>query len=132
MLSFTGIPSLRLADKLVQIGALVWRYRFDFDKVSPIGASHASDIAFTFGKTDVAPLPVEWTKDAEKISKNMRDCFISFTRSGSPLTETITQWSQYEINSLNYLSFDKVQSIKNDFIGFKRRLAWNEIPFDSI
>ena len=62
--SFTGIPSLRLADQLKGLGADVWSYRFDYQKASPIGAAHASDIAFTFGKPNEAPFPVEWTKQA--------------------------------------------------------------------
>ncbi|WP_319567498.1 carboxylesterase/lipase family protein [Cohaesibacter marisflavi] len=130
--SFTGIPSLRLADQLKGLGADVWSYRFDYQKASPIGAAHASDIAFTFGKPNEAPFPVEWTKQAQTVSERMRDSFIAFARTGNPQTSDLPDWPQHDPEALDYLRFDATPSIGQDFIGAERRAAWQDVAIDAV
>lgn len=129
---FTGIPSLRLADGLVALGAPVWSYRFDYPKASPIGAAHASDIAFTFGQPKGVPFPVDWTAEARAVSEQMRDSFIAFARTGSPQTAALPQWPKHGPAELDYLCFDVKPSIARDFIGAKRRSAWKPVPVDAV
>lgn len=129
---FTGIPSLRLADGLAAVDAPVWSYRFDYQKASPIGAAHATDIAFTFGKAQGAPLPVEWTPEAQALSHHMRDSFIAFVRTGDPQTRDLPIWPRHDAKSLAYLRFDATPEISADYIGAARRQAWRDVPIEAV
>lgn len=129
---FTGIPSLRLADRLVAAGAPVWSYRFDYPRASAIGAAHASDIPFTFGEPNGAPLPVDWTAEARAVSDRMRDSFIAFARTGSPQAAALPRWPRHDPAGLHYLRFDVEPSLASDFIGVARRSAWKSVPVDAV
>lgn len=129
---FTGIPSLRLADGLVTAGAPVWSYRFDYEKASPNGAAHASDIAFTFGQPKGVPFPVDWTAEARAVSNLMRDSFIAFAKTGSPQTAALPQWPRHDPDGLHYLRFDVKPSVARDVIGAARRAAWKPVPVNAV
>lgn len=130
--TFTGIPSLRLANGLVAISAPVWFYRFDNEKASPIGAAHASDIAFTFGKSNGTPFPVDWTPEAKAVSDRMRDSFVAFARTGSPQTAALPRWPRHDPAGLHYLRFDVKPSVDSDFIGAARRSVWKPVPVSAV
>lgn len=130
--TFTGIPSLRLADRLVALGAPVWSYRFDYQKASPIGAAHASDIAFTFGQPKGTPFPVDWTAEAKAVSDRMRDSFIAFAKTGSPQTDALPRWPRHDPAGLDYLRFDVKPSVARDYIGEARRAAWRSAPVHAV
>lgn len=129
---FTGIPSLRLADGLVAVGAPVWIYRFDFEKASPIGAAHATDVAFTFGTPKGAPFAVDWDTEAKAVSNRMRDSFVAFARTGSPQTAALPQWPRHDPAGLYYLRFDAKPSVARDIIGEARRSSWKSVPVDAV
>lgn len=130
---FTGIPSLRLANGLKALGASVWSYRFDYQNASVIGAAHATDLGFTFGKPGHAPIPhAEWDEEARRLSDQMRDAFIAFVRTGDPQTEALPQWPEHDAEGLAYLSFDAEPVVRSDFVGAARRAAWGDIPMDVV
>ena len=76
----------------------IWSYNYLFTWKSPIaggvlGACHALEIGFVFGKHDetfCGPGP-----DADRLSRNIQDAWISFARTGNPSCESIGTWEPY-------------------------------------
>lgn len=129
---FTGVPSLRLSDELTKVGAPVWNYRFDYAKASPIGAAHGTDVAFTFGKAQGAPFPVEWTAEAQALSQLMTDSIIAFVRTGNPQTSALPEWPKHDPSQLAYMGFDVQPAIGFDYVGAERRAAWASVPIEAV
>jgi para-nitrobenzyl esterase len=125
---FIGIPSLRLADALAAVGAVVWAYRFEYAGASEIGATHGADVAFTFNSPSAPPLPLDWNDTAQRLADRMQDAFIAFARSGSPQTAALPEWPVYTPDKLEFMVFDAECRIGRDPVGAERRAAWASLP----
>ena len=81
------VGSIRLAErKAAAGGAPVWMYRFDFEtdvEDGALGATHASDIAYTFGNPDASALSGS-RPERYAVADMMSDVWAAFARNGSP------------------------------------------------
>lgn len=90
------MPVVRLVEAQVNHKQPVYNYLFTWN--SPVaggilGACHALDIGFVFGKHDDTFCGTG--PDADQLSRNMQDAWIAFARTGNPSCESIGTWEPY-------------------------------------
>lgn len=74
-----------------------------------LGACHALEVGFVFGNFD--PSFGGSGPEAQKLSKEMQDAWISFARTGNPSCESIGAWPQYS-NGRACMIFDKTSRVE--------------------
>ncbi len=124
---FVGIATHRIAQAVGEKGSKVWSYRYDYEKASELGATHAVDLALTFGATDGTPASPEWTPETDRLSKLMRKMFIQFAVSGDPKIKELPLWPDYNSHQYPFMAIDSKPKIKFDFIGKERRDVWQDV-----
>jgi para-nitrobenzyl esterase len=90
------VPALDLAAAQRDNGAKV--YSFLFDWVSPVmggvfGACHGLEIGFVFGTNDATFCGTG--PEADKLSASMQAAWLSFARTGKPVSPGLGDWPQY-------------------------------------
>ncbi|MGW5658383.1 carboxylesterase/lipase family protein [Streptomyces humi] len=127
---FVVMPSVWLAEYAHRAGARVWQYTFDYAGAGPGGATHGSDVQFTFGNwgqgdfTGAAPADLA---TAETVSAKMIDSFASFARTGTPATRALPHWPAFTPHRRACLSFDVDPRLVDDRLPGARREAWHGI-----
>ena len=120
------IPSVRLA--LAQ-SAHRPTYMFLFTHASParrgaLGACHALEMPFVFGTID-APSQDRFAgtgPDVERLSSDMMDAWLAFTRGGNPSCRAVGDWEGYDAGRRATMVFDTASSrLENDPFGEERR-----------
>lgn len=127
-----GVDSLRLADHLVEAGAPVWSYRFDYAEADPCGLCHGSDLAYTFTLGQPGKGRGSFTAAEQQLSDRMRDGFIAFARTGDPQTTAIPEWPLHAPSEPQYLKFDTTIAVANYYLGSERRAAWQSVPLTAL
>jgi para-nitrobenzyl esterase len=77
----------------------IYRYRFDLAPPGdpngpPLGAYHSSEIEYVFGQLD-SKAEVGWRPQDRKLSKQMREYWANFARSGDPNGPDLPKWPVY-------------------------------------
>ena len=90
------VPALDLAATQRDNGAKTYSYLFDW--VSPVmggilGACHGLEIGFVFGTND--DLLCGTGPEADKLSAAMQAAWLSFARTGKPVSPDLGEWPQY-------------------------------------
>jgi len=90
------IPALELVEAQRDNKHLAYNYLFTWK--SPVmdgvlGACHALEIGFVFGKYD--PMFCGSGPDADKLSQCMQDAWLAFARTGDPSCKSIGKWPVY-------------------------------------
>ncbi|MFI9382916.1 carboxylesterase/lipase family protein [Kutzneria sp. NPDC052558] len=125
--AFTQLPSIWLADGLVRAGAKVWQYTFDYAGAGPIGATHASDVPFTFGRIRPEVLaPGADPAVAQEVADTMVHSFATFARTGDPGTPALPRWPAITPDDKATLSFDEAPRLKQDRLSGQRLAAWRD------
>ena len=114
---------------MAKAGGDVWSYRFDYEGAGRMGATHASDLAFTFGRVGNSGRQWANREEAQVLSQRMQDAFIAFARTRHP---AIPEWPHHNSGDLPYMSFDATCAVKNDFVGSERRALWETVTPDVV
>jgi len=95
------LPAIRLAESQARRGLPCWAYLFAW--ASPaldgaIGACHALEVPFVFGRTGDEPLRalVGECDAARSLSAAMQDAWLAFARVGGPGSEALPEWRVYD------------------------------------
>lgn len=126
--AFVQMPSIWLAEHAHRIGARVWQYTFDYADSTSAGATHGSDLPFTFG----TPQPERLAQGADSASAQhladvMVASFSSFARTGTPAIRALPRWPAFTPGNRATMSFDATPRLKNDRLPAERRHAWDGI-----
>ena len=122
------IPAIRLAERQLP-HAPVWSYLFTwatpvFDGV--LKSTHALEIPFVFDNLD-EPGSALFTGTGDEriaIARRMHDAWIAFARDGSPQTDAIPEWPQYEPERRATMRIDETFEIVDD-PGSQARHLWD-------
>lgn len=125
------MPALRLAERQVQQGALVWMYRFDW--ASPafggvLGAAHAMDIPFVFNTLTVG-LARAFTGDSpdrQPLADLMHAAWAAFIRRGNPAIARLPVWPPYDLDRRATMIFSDAPYVVDDPQGPVRAL-WKQV-----
>jgi para-nitrobenzyl esterase len=125
----------RAAEAVSQAGPGAWLYRFDLPANLPearnLGATHASEMAFTFNtfaKPDThACLTFHDRNDSvvRKLANTWSDTIIRFAKTGQPNGGDLPDWPVYESATRNCLIIDEDFRIEADPDTTHRKL-WNQ------
>ncbi len=129
---FVGLASHRLALAVKEVGGQAWCYRYDYNNASKLGATHATDIALTFGRPEGTPAPLPWTPQTHLLSSTMRASFIHFAIHGVAKTAGVDEWPEYDKDTLHFVSFDTSVQLKQDFLGKSRRQVWENVSIYAV
>jgi len=124
----------RAAEAVSQAGPGAWLYRFDLPANLPearnLGATHASEMAFTFNtfaKPDThACLTFHDRNDSvvRRVAKAWSDTIIRFAKTGNPNGGELPDWPVYETGERNCLIIDDDLRVESDPDELHRSL-WN-------
>lgn len=95
------IPSIRLAQGQIAAGGKAWMYLFTHESPArrgALGACHSVEMPFVFGTLD-APTQDRFAgtgPDVERLSGEMMDAWLGFSRNGAPDHASIAPWSLYD------------------------------------
>ncbi|MEM7287037.1 MAG: carboxylesterase/lipase family protein [Actinomycetota bacterium] len=123
------IPAVRLAEARAAHDAATWMYLFDWKSQAfggALGATHALEIPFTFATLDRPGVEIFLgTEDLPwHVSRTMHDAWISFIRTGSPVTEALGEWRPYHPDDRAVMRFADDHSLLVD-PGSSVREAWS-------
>ncbi|MHA2130641.1 MAG: carboxylesterase/lipase family protein, partial [Promethearchaeota archaeon] len=125
------IISIRLAEAQSKYQPNTFMYLFTWPspgRDGKLGAAHSLEIPFIFG-TLTKPNMESWTgkgKEANNLSDNMMECWISFARSGNPNHNSIPEWPNYEVKNRATMFIGTEFKIVNAPFQ-KERAAWDGI-----
>ena len=91
-------------------GSPVYPYLFcrkteDTTLPGPVGALHATEIAFAFGNPQVG-----WTDEDYELSELMSNYWINFVRTGDPNGGELAKWEAGDEHGLRLMKFDRKKS----------------------
>ena len=125
------IASIRLAEAQRAHQQRTYMYLFTYDSPArrgSLGACHALELPFMFGTLD-APTQDKFAGTGpvvEKLSANMMDAWIRFTRSGDPSHAGIGAWQTYDASQRATMIFGRDSALA--FAPFEEeRKAWEGI-----
>jgi para-nitrobenzyl esterase len=102
------LPSLRIAEAHGQAYVYLFTYESPALK-GALGACHALEMAFVFGTlhTQFEPRFTGTGPDAERLSEQMMDAWLSFARNGNPNHSGLDNWPVYDGKKRATMIFDK-------------------------
>ena len=105
-------PAQRAADGLAELGIPVWRYLFSWRPPlvgSRLGSGHGMELPFVFGtlRDGILRRTIGVSPAAQRLSRRMRDAWISFAHSGAPGHERLPEWRAYDTRERATLEFDR-------------------------
>ncbi|MEZ5765008.1 MAG: carboxylesterase/lipase family protein [Xanthobacteraceae bacterium] len=122
------IPSIRLAQGQCAAGGKAWMYLFTHPSPArrgALGACHSVEMPFVFGTLD-APTQDRFAgtgPDVERLSRQMMDAWLGFSRDGAPDHESIAPWSPYDARSRPTMIFGtKASTQRPDPFAEERRI----------
>jgi para-nitrobenzyl esterase len=131
-----AMPMTWFAEEASAAGSSTWLYRFDWQVNDRLGAMHAADLPFFFGRpneTSAVELIGE-AKDGDdlaarkQLSLEMSERLIAFIRHGDPnraRLKEMLQWPRYDADHRATLLFDRHVSVCRD-PNPERRAWWTE------
>ena len=124
------MPALELVEAQRANKQLVYSYLFSWK--SPVmggalGACHALEIGFVFGKYDA--MFCGTGPDADKLAKCIQDAWLAFARTGDPSCESIGKWPVYS-NKRMTMILDKVCRVEAAPYEAERS-AWDKVKYQS-
>jgi para-nitrobenzyl esterase len=124
------MPSLELVEAQRDNKQLAYNYLFTWK--SPVmggvlGACHALEIGFVFGKYD--DMFCGSGPDADKLAKCMQDAWLAFARTGDPSCECIGKWPVYGSKRLTMI-LDKHRHVEAAPYEEERK-AWDNVKHKS-
>jgi para-nitrobenzyl esterase len=127
------ILSIRLAEaqskkKSSFMYLFTWESPFKHPKQGVLGSAHAVDIPFVFNSLNLPGMDIfaGRGKDAENLSGDMMQSWISFARTGNPNHGGIPEWDHYDSDNRTTMVFGKkIETVKDPFR--KTRIIWNGI-----
>ncbi|MBB5685306.1 carboxylesterase/lipase family protein [Sphingobium boeckii] len=119
------------ADARAAAGAgATWVYQLDYQ--SPVkperGAPHGADIRLAFGNLEGAESLTGTGPDAQRLSRQMMDAFLAFTRTGNPNHAGLPHWPAYTVPERATMVFDAPSRAVNDPRQWEREL-FAKVPY---
>jgi para-nitrobenzyl esterase len=99
---FFRCPSVAHAVWHAAAGNPTWVYEFEHPAPGKLASVHAGELVFLFGTwaSGVPPTPAD-----QKVSEQMQNYWVNFTRTGSPNGEGLPSWLGFTDKSQDYLAF---------------------------
>jgi len=105
-------------------------YQFNWESPAAdgkIGAMHGLDLIFAFGNLGNYPLALgseggKITPATQRLSDQMSDAWLNFARTGTPSSEKLPEWPEYEPGARKTMVFDKQSAVVSDPQGELRKL----------
>ncbi len=127
------ILSIRLAEaqskkKSSFMYLFTWESPFKHPKQGALGSAHAVEIPFIFNSLNLPGMEIlsGRGKDADALSGNMMQSWISFARTGNPNHAGIPEWDHYDSETRSTMILGKkIESVKDPFR--KTRIIWDGI-----
>ena len=125
------IPSIRLAEAQRKHQPRTHMYLFTFESPArrgALGACHALELAFMFGTLD-APTQDKFAGKGpvvDRLSSNMMDAWINFTRGGNPSHPGIGTWSAYDATDRATMIFGRESKLERAPFEDERK-AWDGV-----
>jgi para-nitrobenzyl esterase len=125
------IPSIRLAEAQRLHQPRTYMYLFVFESPArrgSLGACHALELPFVFGTLD-APTQDKFAgkgPDVERLSAQMMDAWLGFTRAGEPGHRDIGPWQPYDELQRATMLFGRTCAIENAPFDAERA-AWDGV-----
>ena len=131
-----AMPITWFAEETSAAGSNTWLYRFDWQVNERLGAMHAADLPFFFGRPNDASAVglIGKAKDSddlaarEQLSREMSERLIAFIRHGDPnqaRLDDMPSWPRYHVDDRAVLVFDQDVSVRRD-PDADRRIWWTE------
>jgi para-nitrobenzyl esterase len=131
-----AMPMTWFAEEASAAGSNTWLYRFDWQVNDRLGAMHAADLPFFFGRPNEASGRelIGEAKDSddlaarERLSLEMSERLIAFIRHGDPNRARLTHmlpWPRYDAGNRAALIFDNHVDVCRD-PNAERRIWWTE------
>jgi para-nitrobenzyl esterase len=120
------IPALELVAAQCENGQKAYSYLFTWKSPTmggALGACHALEIGFVFGKYD--DLFCGTGPEADKLARSMQDAWLAFALTGDPSCESIGKWPVYCKNRMTMI-FDKICHVEAAPYDEERQ-AWQDI-----
>jgi para-nitrobenzyl esterase len=121
------MPCLKTVEAQSHHNPETWNYLFTWKSPAlegMLGACHALDIGFVFGNLE--PAFNGTGPEAERLSLQMQDAWLSFARTGNPACESIGEWKPYGTDR-NTMVFGR-KSHQEPAPYEEERKAWEAIP----
>jgi para-nitrobenzyl esterase len=113
-----GAYSRELAKrKVVQAGAPVYVYRFDWETPEGGGhmrSPHAVEIPFVFENIKVAGPQISKMPDAFALSEKIAAAWVGFARTGNPNVPALPRWPAYSVDKRDTMLFSNDSHIAQD------------------
>jgi para-nitrobenzyl esterase len=125
------IPSIRLAEAQRKHQPRTHMYLFTFESPArrgALGACHALELAFMFGTLD-APTQDKFAGKGpvvDRLSANMMDAWINFTRGGNPSHAGIGDWTAYDATERATMIFGRDSKLERAPFEDERK-AWDGV-----
>ncbi|HEV2580527.1 MAG TPA: carboxylesterase/lipase family protein [Ktedonobacteraceae bacterium] len=111
-------PAIQLAETLVNQGARVWFYRFDWHSPFFDGAAHTLDRLFVWNLVaSSAPVVERMTGNAPErlqLAHQMQRSWIAFAHHGDPNTPELPLWPSYDLKARATMLFNRESLIQDD------------------
>lgn len=128
-------PSIHSVERSTQAGPGGWLYRFDLPSTRRyngkyVGATHASEMAFTFNAfadPDCRVFAFHDRQDpvAHKLAEQWSNTLIAFARNGDPNWAGLPNWSRYTEGNRSCMVLDETSRIEDDPDATHRKL-WGD------
>jgi para-nitrobenzyl esterase len=124
------MPALELVEAQWDNKQLAYSYLFTWK--SPVmggalGACHALEIGFVFGKYDATFCGTG--PDADKLARCMQDAWLAFARTGDPSCECIGKWPVYGKQRMTMILDKECRAEAAPYE--EERLAWDSVTHES-
>ncbi|MYE82826.1 MAG: carboxylesterase family protein [Gammaproteobacteria bacterium] len=111
-----------------------WLYRFDLPSTimeGSLGATHASEIAFTFNSFSRPDLPGIVMHDGNDpavvdLARKWSDTVLAFARTGDPNGGGLPEWPAYRADERRSLVLDRESYIADASLDARQRRLWED------
>jgi len=103
--------------KVVQGGAPVYFYRFDFETPEGGGhmrSPHAVEVPFVFENIKVAGKLIAQMPEAFALSEKIAAAWVSFARTGNPNVPVLPRWPAYSVEARDTMIFNNENRVEQD------------------
>ncbi len=123
------IPEIRFAEEYLVHNSNVYNYLFTWPSPAfkgKLGSCHIMEIPFVFGTIDLPKADLFFGKgpEADTLSENIMDSWITFARTGNPNHDGIPKWPSYDVEKRSTMVFGKEFKVIERYLD-KERATWD-------
>ncbi len=102
--------TITMAEKEASVGNIPYLYRLDWDR-QRLKACHGSETQFIMGEGFIIK-DMDNSPAHDLLTKQMRNSFISFIKTGVPKEETLPSWTPFDLENRSMMIFDATSRIE--------------------